>query len=313
MANGNGPRFGLSDVLMILVVLIWGVNFSFIKMGLREMSPKAFNGWRLLLTAAVFLVLLTIRKGGEKIGPGALARLAVLGFAGNTLYQMIFIQGVNRTSAANTSLLLATTPIFVVLLSSILGIERVPRTAWWGVFISFAGIIVIVSGRPGGFALSSAGVGGDLLILAGTILWAGYTVLSKPFLKTISPLQFSSVTMIFGAAFYLPFTIKDMLALRPADISAKAWLGLGFSAGFGLVLGYIIWYTSVQRVGNARTAAYNNVTPIATALFAAWLLKDPLRPIQAVGAAVILFGVWMTRSGHRHLRRRPDVQVPSEK
>jgi drug/metabolite transporter (DMT)-like permease len=213
---------------------------------------------------------------------------------------------VNRTSAANTSLLLATTPIFVVLLGSILGIERVPKAAWWGIFISFAGIYVIVAARPGGFTLSSVGVGGDLLILAGTVLWAFYTVLSKPFLKTISPLQFSAVTMIFGAAFYLPFTVRDMLALRPADISVKAWLSLGFSAVFGLVLGYLIWYYSVQRVGNARTAAYNNVTPIATALFAAWLLKDPLRPVQAVGAAVILFGVWMTRSGHRHLRRSPS-------
>mgnify|MGYP001151956129 CR=1 FL=1 len=102
-----------------------------------------------------------------------------------------------------------------------------------------------------------------------------------------------------GTMVYVPLTWRAMTSVRFRDVSLTAWGSLAFSGVFALVLGYIIWYYSVQRVGNARTAVFNNLTPLVGAVFAALLLGERLKPAQAVGAAVVLLGIWLTRSGRR--------------
>ena len=135
------------------------------------------------------------------------------------------------------------------------------------------------------------------------ILWASYTVFAKPFLETISPLKFSAITVGLGTIFYLPFTAGDIVRIPWTKISWRAWASLFFSALFGLVLGYLIWYYSVKRVGNAKTAVYNNMTPVFTVFFAVIFLQEKFNAFQAVGAAVILAGVYLTRAGYSYFRR----------
>jgi drug/metabolite transporter (DMT)-like permease len=299
MASSPEHRFGLSDILMLAAVVMWGINFSFIKIALRELSPNAFNGWRISLTAVGFLVLLALSGQGFRVPRRDFWKLLLLGVAGNAVYQAIFIHGASQTSAASSSLILSTSPIFVALLSAVLGIERIHWAAWLGIFVSVAGLFIVITANAGGLRLSGTDMRGDALILLGTIFWAVGTVLAKPFLETMTPLKYSAITVALGALFYIPTTMKDMLAVSYGAVSLKAWLCLVLSALFGLIIGYLIWYYSVRRVGNARTAAYNNLTPIFTALFAAWLLGERLSLIQAVGAVVILAGVYVTRTGYR--------------
>ena len=311
MSKTHGPRFGLSDLLMLAAVVMWGINFSFIKIALREMTPNGFNGWRMTLTAAGFVVLLAFSGQGFRVPRRDFWKLLLLGVAGNAVYQAIFIHGASATSASNASFILSTSPVFVALLSAALGIERIHWAAWLGIFISVAGLYVVIAANGNGLQWSGADVRGDGLILLGTIVWAIGTVLAKPFLETMTPLKYSAVTVALGAVFYIPTTIRDMLAVPFATVSWKAWLSLVMSGLFGLVFGYLIWYYSVQRVGNARTAVYNNLTPIFTALFASLLLGEKLSPIQAVGAAIILGGVYLTRMGYRFfLRNRPIPPIP---
>jgi len=300
----KSPAFGLSDLLMLSAVVMWGINFSLVKIGLRELSPGGFNGLRMFVTAAILLGLLglTKRKFGGLVR-GDLGRLALLGVMGNAVYQVLFIGAMSRTTASNTSLILALSPIFVAFLSAILGIEKIHWAAWLGILISFSGLYLILARTNGGFSLASDGVQGDIMIFVGTILWAGYTVFSKSFLERLSPLQFSAATVAFGAAAYLPLTVGDIVRIPWSRVSFKAWGALVVSALFGLVIGYLIWYTSVQRVGNARTAVYSNLTPAFTAFFAWMLLGEKMEAVQLVGAAVILGGVYLTRAGYRFFIR----------
>jgi drug/metabolite transporter (DMT)-like permease len=299
MSKTHGPRFGLSDILMLAAVVIWGVNFCFIKIALREMTPNAFNGWRITLTAVSFLIILAFSGQGFRVPRRDFWKLLLLGIAGNAVYQAIFIHGAAVTTASSASFILSTSPIFVALLSAVLRIERIHWAAWLGIFISVAGLYVVISANGTGLNWSGADMRGDGLILLGTIIWAVGTVFAKPFLETMTPLKYSTITVALGALFYVPTTAKDMLAVPYASVSWKAWLSLVISGLFSLVIGYLIWYYSVKRVGNARTAVYNNLTPIFTALFAAMILGEKLSAIQAVGAAIILGGVYLTRTGYR--------------
>jgi drug/metabolite transporter (DMT)-like permease len=243
-------------------------------------------------------------------------KLLVLGVLGNAVYQFFFIHAISLTTAANTSLILSMSPIFIALLSALLRIERIHWAAWMGILISFFGLYLVITKSNGGLRFSTANFRGDLLILIGTVLWAAYTAFSKTFLERLSPLKFSAVTVVLGVPFYLPFVARDVARLPWAAISLTAWISLVLSALFGLVIGYVIWYYSIQKVGNAKTAIYNNLTPLFTIVFAAVFLQDRIRAYQAVGAAVIFAGVYLTRWGYRVFAKnspgRPKVDTLSD-
>ena len=78
-------------------------------------------------------------------------------------------------------------------------------------------------------------------------------------------------------------------------MSSVAWAGLVYSFLFALVISYILWYRSVKKVGNLRTAVYSNLVPVFGTLFGVWLLGDRLTPGLGLGAACILLGIVLTR------------------
>lgn len=135
------------------------------------------------------------------------------------------------------------------------------------------------------------------MILACALAWAIYTTASKPLLARYSPLKLTAWSMVAGA---IPLTFLSLPALVEQDwtgISAAAWAGLIFSTLMALVAGYLIWYTSVQRVGNARTAVYSNLTPVIAIVFAWLTIGSALAPLQLLGAVVVLTGLVVTRRG----------------
>ena len=304
----NGSRFCASDAWMLIATLLWGFNFVLVKVSLRELSPGGFNGLRILLTALVFLVLLAVSGTGFGVARGDLWKLVLIGILGNAVYQVLFIKAMSLTTASNTSLILSMSPIYVALLGALFRVERIHWAAWLGIAVSFAGLYFVITRQNGGLSFSAKSFSGDLAIFIGTMLWALYTVISKDFLHRMTPLQFSTVTMGVGALLYVPFTAGEIARIPWGSVSWAAWVSLVLSALFGLVIGYLAWYNSVRKVGNAKTAIYSSLTPLFTFLFASFWLGERLHVYLLGGALVILAGVYLTRSGYRFfVRRRTDA------
>jgi drug/metabolite transporter (DMT)-like permease len=300
-------KFGTSDFLMFLAVLFWAVNFSFIKIALKELSPLSFNGIRLFFASLVLILALLFSREGFSVKPSDFWRLFFLGLVGNTIFQMLFIHGLNWTTASKTSIVMALTPVFVALLSSLLKQEKIHWAAWMGIIISFVGFYLVITKEHGQFRLTWQFIRGDLMIFLGNLCWAIYTVFSRPLLSRMSPLKLTAITMAIGALFYLPFSIPDMISLRYADVSLKAWGYLAYSCLFALVISYLIWYISVKRVGNTKTAIYSNLTPVFTVIFAYLFISETVTLFQAAGALIIFVGVYFTRTGYRHFVRNRTI------
>lgn len=288
-----------NDLLMLGVTLIWGINFSVLKVALQYFSPLAFNALRFSLATLVMLLALRWQRESFAVSKSDLLSVIGLGLLGHTLYQLVFINGMARTTPANASLLMATSPIFVVIYGRILGIERTNRLAWVGICLSFAGILLLVLGGGGDIRLGGSTILGDLLVLGAAMLWAAYTTGSKPLLTHHSPLKLTAASMAFGT---IPLVLVSIPAMLQQDWSvptAGAWAGLLYSAVFAVAIAYVVWYTSVRRVGNAHTAIFSNVTPVVSVLVAWLFLGYRLAPLQLVGGAVVLAGLILTRQGRR--------------
>ncbi|MEN6559237.1 MAG: DMT family transporter [Acidobacteriota bacterium] len=301
----NGSRMGRTDLLMLLVVLLWAVNVSVIKIGLRSLSPHAFNAARLVLAALAYAVVLAVRParpGRSRRGDGWKA--AALGLLGITFYQVFFIRGVSLMPASTASIVMGTSPVFIAVLATVFGEERIPPAGWAGIAISFAGFMLVVAGENGGLAFTWEAWRGAVLILVANVFWAGYTVFSRPLLERNSAFRVAGQGAIFGTAVYLPFAARDLARVSWDRVPWQGWAAIAYAGLIAIFLCFAIWYESVQAVGSAKTGIYSNLSPILTIFFAGLLLGERLAALQAVGAAVTLAGVYLTRSGYRFFERK---------
>lgn len=288
-------RFTTTDLMLICASVIWGVNFSVVKIALVDFHPIIFNAMRSGFASLVTLAVLTIKKN-LNLRREDLWHILRLSLIGHVIYQFCFIFGVSLTTACNSALILATTPIFVALLSSVLGIERVNRKIWVAVALSFIGILLITLGSGHVPTFADQSLIGDLLIVAGTLCWSLYTVLSKPLLQKYTPIQLVSLTMSIGTPPLVVISIPYIREQSWASISIYGWSGLIYSFLFSLAIGYVLWYNGVSRIGSTRTSLYHNLTPVI-ALIIAWLfLSERIASLQILGAVLIFLSLYAARN-----------------
>ena len=293
-------RFGGLDLLLVLVILSWGTNLSVVKVALRDFPVHAFNALRMLVAALAFaVVVLRARPHDRRIDRRDWARVLVLGLVGGTFYQLLFMNGVPRTSVANSGLIFGLSPVVISLFSAIVGHERLPWTRWAAGLLSVVGLYFVVGV---GASLSVNSLVGDAYVFAAMVGWAVYSVASRPLLGRYSPTILTAWTSIVAAPCYVALTLPSILATDWSAVSAVSWGLMLWSSTFCLVLSYVIWYTGVQRLGATRTSAYSNLIPVV-AIAVAWVwLREPVTAAQSVGAAAILSGVLLTRISPVELR-----------
>jgi drug/metabolite transporter (DMT)-like permease len=289
-------RWGVGDVAALTVVTSWGINFIIVKQVLTEMSPLAFNGLRFIGASVLLLILL--RRLGEdwRIRRADMARVTALGLIGIALYQVCFIIGINLTTAGNSSLAIAMAPTMTVMLGAVLGVEKAKRVTWLGVVLAFGGMILVIGGG-GGLHLGLDSLWGDLLCLVSAGSWAIYTVFGQSLFRHYSPLKVTTVTMAAGTPLLLLIALPSMLSQDWGAVTPLGWAGLGFSGLFSIAIGYVLFYTAVKHLGATRTATYQNLPPIIAVALGALILGEQMAPVQLVGAAIVLAGIYLTRRG----------------
>jgi drug/metabolite transporter (DMT)-like permease len=250
--NENSSRLGVTDLFMLLTVLVWAFNFSVIKIALREFTPGSFNGPRLTIASLLLLLFLWRKEGSIAPPRGDLLTLIGLGVVGNTFYQFLFINGIDRTSASTTSLILTMTPILIAVLSAVFIRERINWVGWLGILTSFFGLYFVIFGNSAGVSIGQNAQRGNLMILLGNLFWAIYTVFSKPLLHRMSALRLTTLTLSFGTLFYLPLTFKEVAALRWGSLSPLSWAALAFSAVFAIAMSYVFGTLRSNAWGTPR-------------------------------------------------------------
>lgn len=283
-----------TDALLALMVAIWGVNFIVLKAALAEVAPLALNAIRFGVASAVIVTVALVRGAPHPPRPAAI-RLALMGFLGNSVYQLGFILGLARTLVGNAALLMAAVPVQTAIVSHVVGHERLRGRDLFGLASSTAGIAAIVlgGGKAVGFGPTLTG---DLLILGSTFCWTAYTIGMKPLADRYGATTVTAWTMGFGAVPLILIAIPALQGQAWGSVSPAAWGGILFSALGALVVAYLIWNRGVRRLGPSRTAIYSNFTPVV-AMLAAWAVLGE-RPTgwQVTGAAGIFTGIYLTRT-----------------
>lgn len=279
---------------MLAATVFWSVNIVAVKVALRAFTPWALVQLRVTGAALVFALLFVAgrRRGAVKLlrtRPGAIPVLALCGVA---LNQLFFVAGVARTSVAHTALIVAMGPIFVLLLAWLLRLERLTLAMVVGMVVSFGGVAVLGRATPG--QRGGATWAGDLLVLAGSVVFAYYTIEVKKVAACIEAIPLNALAFALGATLILPLGWGPLARVPWSGLTGEVMWAACYVVILGSVVPYTLFVFAMTDLTASRVAAFNYLQPaIATALAIA-LLSEKLSWGVLVGGALILFGVYLT-------------------
>ncbi len=208
-------------MLLLLVIVAWATNLSVVKVAVRDFPVHAFNALRLIVAAAAFGVVLWRAQPVERrVARADWGRVVLLGLVGGTLYQMLFMSGVPRTSVANSGLIFGLSPVAISILSSLVGHERLSWVRWAGAVLSVVGLYFVVGV---GATLSVNSLAGDAFVFAAMLGWAVYSVASRPLLGRYSPTILTAWASIVAVPGYLLFAAPSLAATHWGAVSLRGW------------------------------------------------------------------------------------------
>jgi drug/metabolite transporter (DMT)-like permease len=279
----GGTRVSPRFLALAVTVVAWAAAFPAIRVGLHGLGVAGLSLVRLVVASAA-LALVAPVLGVRRPARRDLPQIALCGATGMSAYQLLLNWGEVHVAAGTASLLIATAPVWSVLLAAMFLGERLCRHVVLGSGVAVAGAAVIAIG--GGPARVSAGAA---IVLAAAVVQGTYHFATKPLLARYTGFEVACYAIWAGTLFVVPLVPAAVsgLAVAPASaIGAAAFLGLLPSA-----LGFVTWGYAVARFTvTGSTAALYLVPPVAIAVAFVWLGETP-RPVALAGGVVTIAGV----------------------
>jgi len=279
------------DLRLLFVTLVWGVNFAFVKFALTDFLPLSFTIVRFFVAALFLAGVMFVTRENFTIERQDRLSLVKLGLIGITLYNIFFMYGLKYTTASHSALFISLSALFAVLIQAYTGRERVTTRIAAGLLLASAGVYLVISGRHGGFSFTASGLLGDILTLCAAVLWALYTLKSKPLLEKYSAIKVTAYCMAAGSVLLLPLGLHELVSQSWSAISPQSWAAFSFSAIVSAGISFSLWYQGVRRIGVTRTIAYHYLVPFVAVVFAVLFLGEHIAPLQIAGGIAIIGGV----------------------
>lgn len=292
--SSTRPCDFVTDALLVLMAAIWAVNYSVAKFGTRTVPPLAYNAVRIVMAVVALLVIGWVGSH-ERPTRQDLAALLGIGVLGHGLYQICFIEGLARSRAGTVALMLAASPAFVAIVGRIFRIERIGTRGWTGIALQLVGIAFVVFGSVTHVSSGDSLLGSSLLV-AGSLCWAFFATLIKPYTERMSGINVGAYSQAGGAVIVALVGIPSIVATNWGAVPAPIWAAIVYSGIGALVIGNLIWYYGVSKIGPTRVSMFSNLQPLV-ALTVAWIVLGEVPTIwQGLGAASIMTGLVVTRT-----------------
>jgi drug/metabolite transporter (DMT)-like permease len=297
--------------VMALTVVIWSINYTVGKIGFHYMRPMALASFRVLIAGVAMLpvaIWRSIRQRRQtaaaqasrlkRLDRGDLWNFACLGFFGVFLNQGIFTVGLSMTSVGRSAIIVATTPIFILLAAWTQGLEGLTMRKVLGLVVAFVGAVALGAGRD--WNLRSTGSQGDLLTFIACLSVVVFTVLGKRMAKSYDALQLMAYNVVFAGVFALPIAVwQAWVMIRAGEWGAIGWQGWGAAAYMGLLSSALcipLYLWVLRWVPPSKIGALSYLQPVVGTPFAALVLAEPMTRDLLSGGALILAGVYAIES-----------------
>ena len=300
------------DAMLALLAVIWGSAFPGLKVLGEVLDPYQMSWFRYAPFPVVYGVWILAKRRAQlrAIAGRDWVILAVLGFVGVIGYHIPLNWGLHdagdgvSVSAATGAILIATAPLFTLLVSVAWGKERLKPLALAGSLLAFAGVALVVFFGRGQAELTLARKA--LVVLIAPACWAVYSVFMRPLVQRHGGLLTTGLSLSLGALTLLPLGLR--WGTEPlAALEARHWAWLLFLAFLSTILGYALWNNALKHRTASQVAVYVYFNPVVAAVVAYLFLGETLTAWFLTGAALVLAGVVLVNRS----RMAPSPPAPA--
>jgi len=303
-----------SDWLLLLVLgLIWGTSYAFIKLGVQTLPTFTLIASRLGIGLVLLASVVVVAREKLPRDPRTYVHLLVMGVINIVIPFTLITTAEQSVDSAIAAIINGAVPLVVILLAALtFHDEPITLNRLAGLLLGYAGVIVIV--YPGLAASTGSQISGELALVGSTIAYGIGAVFARAKMRGLRPM----IPAVFQVGF--AFVIISVLALvreRPLEVAwnldaviAVVWLGI-----FGSGLAYLANFRLLARIGATRTSILAYFLPIVGIVSGALMFGETIDQYVLIGTAMVIGGVALvnSRMGERRIfGRRPSAQSSSE-
>lgn len=302
--NMNNPKQYQGHLALLCSSIFFGLNFVIAK-GLLNgaVSPVGLNALRFLAGAVAFWGISLFMKP-QKVLRKDLLILFGGSALGLMLNQILFVQGLSRTSSINASIISTTVPMLTMIFSAMILKEPISLLKVIGVLVGGAGAVFLVLTSLHGIDKESSLLG-DLLCMSSCAAYSLFLVITKPVSQRYSPVTVMKWMFLFAVLLVIPFSLTSVTNIDFAGLDKSNWLSLGFVLVFATIVPYFLIPVAQKRLRPTTQAMYNYVLPIVATALAVYMGTGTLTVTKVIASVLVFVGVYIvTRS-----RSRADLEA----
>jgi drug/metabolite transporter (DMT)-like permease len=278
---------------LVVVMSIWGSSFAITKAALSHMPPLSFALLRFLVASGVLCGFCYPRRQhlSSLLHSGWLTLLG-MGLTGITLYYVGYQFGLVYGSATQGAFIQAIIPAATAIAAVAVLHEQLSKHRMVGIGVSLLGVMMVILAAPVDGVAPRPVLGA--LFMAGSVLaWALYTVFAKR-LAHADVLLVTTVSTIFGTILLCPFVLAEMQTHPLPPLTLGDWLSILYLGTLSSAGCYLLYNWSLAHLDASQAANYVNLLPIVGVVIAVLFLGESVVPIQVLGGALVVLGVWHT-------------------
>ena len=286
-------KTNLAYILLVLTTIFWSGNFIVGKAAtIYEIPPFSLNFFRWLFAGIILLPFtfkeIFLKKNYIKANIGL---FIILGITSITVFNSIVYYSLYFTQVITGVLMISTIPIWIILISSLLKIEKTNIYQIFGILLSLIGVVAIITKSDLEVIKGLEFNKGDLSIIIAMFSWAIFSTLLKKKKLKVSQITLLQVVIIFGLIFLTPIYIIELLLGNYIILEKPFFLTLAYVVIFPGLLSFLFWIKGISIIGANRSGIFLHLMPIFGSVFAIIIFKEKIMFYHLIGAIFIIFGI----------------------
>jgi drug/metabolite transporter (DMT)-like permease len=275
-----------------IVSLIYGLTFTIAK----DVMPSYINAYGFIVLrvfgATILFCLVSFFIKTEKIETQDFPRIIACAFFGVALNMLTFFKGLSYTSPISASVIMVSTPLIVLILSSILLKERMQKRKVFGIVLGLIGTaFLILYGKSVGNAINASL--GNFLVFVNAVSYGFYLITVRKLMDKYNAFSFVKWIYLFGFLMVLPFGYSEFQEVNWAIIPTEIYWKIGFVVLFSTFFTYLLNLLSMRELKPTTVAVFIYLQPLFATVFAISVGKDELSFVKIASAVLIFFGVYL--------------------
>jgi drug/metabolite transporter (DMT)-like permease len=280
---------GIVYLAIVSAMIFWAFSFVWVKEVYVAYGPLTTVFFRLIIATLLMLIYSWISKNLSKIDQHDYRTFLLLAFFEPFLYFMGESFGLKYVSSTMGAIVIATIPLFSPLAASRFHGEKLSIRKFIGILLSFVGVGIVVLDDSLNFVASPLGIG--LLFLA-VFAAIAYTVVLKDLSNRYNATTIITYQNLIGIFFFFPlWLIFESKTLLTTSFNLHAFIAIGKLALFASCLAFILYTYSLKKLGMNNASIFINIIPVLTAIFAWYILDEPLTLRKLAGIVVVITGL----------------------